>query len=200
MVIDSINIWSRDLGGVEDEKEEEEEERGGGSKRCATLLTEWGICVPNITNPESTNTIECEFVANEADKMLESWTYWNSASLFDDEGNFLVDVAKFFVRPYPMATYGVPHNITFNVHSGEFLYEFYPSVKDRNVPTEIFVPEMHYPEKSFLVTVSSDLIWTDWERGIKVYARNSASPKTLASVRITSLKSGSEEGKARKKT
>jgi hypothetical protein len=50
--------------------------------------------------------------------------------MFDDSGNFLPDIAKFFVRPYPTATYGMPHFLAFDVYSAEFAFEFYPSTED----------------------------------------------------------------------
>ena len=45
----------------------------GGS----AFLTEFGLCSPDGKN-DSINTLECEFVLSQADKYLQSWTYWDS--------------------------------------------------------------------------------------------------------------------------
>ena len=47
------------------------EEIGGGS-----MLTEFGLCYPNISNPMDKNTIECNRVLDLADLHFQSWTYW----------------------------------------------------------------------------------------------------------------------------
>ena len=51
----------------------EEVTRLGGS----SFLTEFGICDPD-GDEQSINTVECEFVLQEADEYLQSWTYWDS--------------------------------------------------------------------------------------------------------------------------
>ena len=56
----------------------EEIRRLGGS----SFLTEFGICHPN-GDDESIDTVECDFVMQEADEYLQSWTYWDS-QFFND--------------------------------------------------------------------------------------------------------------------
>ena len=56
----------------------EEVTRLGGS----SFLTEFGICSPD-GDEHSVNTVECEFVMQEADEYLQSWTYWD-AQFFND--------------------------------------------------------------------------------------------------------------------
>ena len=51
----------------------EEVMRLGGS----SFLTEFGICAPN-GDERSIDTVECEFVLQQADTYLQSWTYWDS--------------------------------------------------------------------------------------------------------------------------
>ena len=55
--------------------------RLGGS----SFLTEFGICVPN-GDIQSIGTVECEFVMQEADEYLQSWTYWDS-EFFNDSNH-----------------------------------------------------------------------------------------------------------------
>ena len=45
---------------------------GGGS-----FLTEFGICDPD-GDAQTVDTVECEFVMQQADLYLQSWTYWDS--------------------------------------------------------------------------------------------------------------------------
>jgi len=58
----------------------EEVKRLGGS----SFLTEFGICSPN-GDSESIDTVECEFVVQEADYYLQSWTYWDSVFFNDSQ-------------------------------------------------------------------------------------------------------------------
>ena len=44
------------------------------------MLTEFGLCYPNITKPDSLNTAECKFVVDQMENYLESWTYWDTAT------------------------------------------------------------------------------------------------------------------------
>ncbi len=176
MVFESVDMWSGDLGGQ------------SSPRTSARMLTEFGICVPDINNPGSTNTVECEFMTNESDRMLESWTFWNYHDMFDKSTwEFKPNVAKFFVRAYPSATYGTPHTLSFDVYHAVFDYSFYPSTDDLSIPTEIFLPEMHYPGASFHVEVSSDLRWEQTDTGINVYATASSSSAALSTVRVVPL-------------
>jgi len=56
----------------------EEVRRLGGS----LFLTEFGLCAPN-GDERSVDSVECEFVMQEADEYLQSWTYWDS-QFFND--------------------------------------------------------------------------------------------------------------------
>ena len=47
------------------------------------FLTEFGLCKPD-GNPNSINTVECNFVLKQADDYLQSWTYWDSIFFLPD--------------------------------------------------------------------------------------------------------------------
>jgi len=131
-------------------------------KGSASMLTEFGICEPNYNLPDSLGNIECNFVLGQADKHLESWTYWDTASggvFWDGDGNPKEEVVKVFSRPYPVATAGKPISINFDHQTGDFTFEFIPS-RSMTVPTVIYVPPLHYGS-GYNVTVSEDLQWAE---------------------------------------
>ena len=68
--------------------------------------------------------------------------------------------------------------------SSMFTFEFYPSVDDFSIPTEVFVPEMHYPGLNINVSVSADLTWQLDGTVLKIYSSAASSPMVLSSVRI----------------
>ena len=123
-------------------------------------------------------------LSTEMDKKLESWTYWDTWGILNGP-EFVENKAKYFVRPYPTATYGVPHSLSFDVNSAAFAFDFYPAVEDLTIPTEIFVPEMHYPNMSYDLTVSADLTFTQEGTVLKVFATKASSPTVLSSVTIS---------------
>ena len=93
--------------------------------------------------------------------------------------------AKYFVRPYPTATNGMPHSLSFDVDSAAFSFEFYPAVEDVTIPTEIFVPEMHYPNMSYNLNVSPDLTFQREGTVLKVFASEASSPTVLSFVTLS---------------
>ena len=120
----------------------------------------------------------------EMDKKLESWTYWDTWGILDGP-NFVENRAKYFVRPYPMATNGMPDSISFDVNTAIFSFEFYPAVEDTSIPTEIFVPEMHYSNFSYELSVSSDLTFQREGTVLKVFASEASTPTALSTVTIS---------------
>ena len=58
----------------------QEVRRLGGS----SFLTEFGICSPD-GDAASVSTVECDFVMQEADEYLQSWTYWDSLFFNDSQ-------------------------------------------------------------------------------------------------------------------
>ena len=73
------------------------------------------MCYPDIKYPDSSNTLECIAMMDQADKNFHSWTYWmgslTSNNVWDNEGNLNFDTAVVFARPYPMATSGMPAKV-----------------------------------------------------------------------------------------
>ena len=172
MTFSAVDMWSGDLG-------------GGNGRKAGSMLTEFGSHgVPDINSPESVDTIENEYILSQMDQRFKSWTYWNTYGLFDGP-DYIEDSARFFVRPYPTATHGMPHTMSFDVYSAAFSFEFYPSVDDLTVPTEIFVPEMHYPNMSYGVRASPDLTWEGEGSVLRVYATEASQPDVLSFVNIT---------------
>ena len=110
---------------------------GGGS-----FLTEFGLCEPD-GNKTSKGTIECEFILHEADRYLQSWTYWDSR-FFGVDGQARLEVVRPFARVYVRAVAGEPISMTYYTDTHEFLlfYNLNPRIP---APTEIVVPVMHYP-------------------------------------------------------
>jgi len=117
---------------------------GGG-----TFLTEFGNCIPiNSTN-------ECEqaeqFVLEQADANLQSWTYW--ASQFwnsSASGAILPTPVMTFARPFARAIAGTPTEMSFVPASRRFKLSFDADVLPKNdvidAPTEVFLPRVQYPK------------------------------------------------------
>ena len=122
---------------------------GGGA-----FLTEFGTCEPD-GNPNTTETIECDFVLKLADKHLQSWTYWDS-NFFNNTVRY--DVVRPFARAYARAVAGIPVSMTFDLKSRtfNFVFDLDPNIP---APTEVFLPPLQYPT-GFSVTVSPGLQWS----------------------------------------
>ena len=125
----------------------------GGS----SFLTEFGLCEPN-DDKSSMGTIECESVLNLADAYFQSWTYWDSQFFNADDGSVRWSTTRPFARVYPQAIAGIPIKITFDVNEKTFYFKFMLNLSIEK-PTEIFIPEVHYPT-GFAVTVSDGLKWS----------------------------------------
>ncbi|ELU18520.1 hypothetical protein CAPTEDRAFT_95004 [Capitella teleta] len=117
--------------------QEEVKNLGGG-----IFLTEFGLCEPD-GDPASEGTRECEFVLQQADDNLQSWTYWDS-KFFNSNGDPRLEVVRPFSRPYPVAVAGKPMSMSFVIDTGRFNFTFLcdPTI---NAATEIFIPKLHYP-------------------------------------------------------
>ena len=66
---------------------------------------QFGVCYPDINQPDTVNTLECNFLLEEADSAFESWTYWDTASgytFWDDQGKLKEDLVIFFARLGPI--------------------------------------------------------------------------------------------------
>ena len=117
----------------------------GGSAR---MLTEFGECNPDISHPDYQGTIQCEAVLAEADKHLQSWSYWDTASggiFWNGEGEVNWNTVKVFTRPYPPATAGTPVSLSFDPDTRLMEYSYLPNLQII-APTEVYVPSLIYPE------------------------------------------------------
>eukprot|EP00092_Neocalanus_flemingeri_P008290 GFUD01008936.1.p1 GENE.GFUD01008936.1~~GFUD01008936.1.p1 ORF type:complete len:562 (-),score=130.38 GFUD01008936.1:42-1727(-) len=157
MVFDTVDARAKELGG------------------SATMLTEFGLCSPEYDHPDYQGTIECNFILGQADQHFQSWSYWDTASggaLWDSEGEPVMESVKVFSRPYPQATAGTPVHMEFDPESRTFQYEFMPN-QDIASPTEIFVPQLLFPD-GIVVVVSDNLDWEEDE-----FAKNKILVKAL---------------------
>src|SRR6218665_17783 len=105
---------------------------------------------------------------NLADKWLQSWIDWDysDGGWYDSNGNRNMEKILAYVRPYPPATAGIPHNFTFNSTTLRFEFFFSPDI-DIEAPTEIYIPSLRYtagydiafdPE-DFAYTMQGDLVY-----------------------------------------
>ena len=143
----------------------------------ATMLTEFGECSPSYDHPDYQGTIECNAVLQQAEKHLQSWSYWDTASggaLWDGQGNVNTEAVKYinigtlrleiillsdriFSRPYPQATAGTPLSLSYDPYSRVMEFSFLPNLQIVSA-TEIFVPPLVYTE-GYRVEVSTNLDW-----------------------------------------
>ena len=127
----------------------------GGSAR---MLTEFGECNPDISHPDYQGTIQCEAVLAEADKHLQSWSYWDTASggiFWDEEGEVIENTVKVFTRPYPTATAGTPVSLHFDPDTRVMEFSYLPNLQII-APTEIHVPKLIYPDLAAVGIMSGD--------------------------------------------
>eukprot|EP01102_Stenamoeba_stenopodia_P003368 TRINITY_DN1333_c0_g1_i5.p1 TRINITY_DN1333_c0_g1~~TRINITY_DN1333_c0_g1_i5.p1 ORF type:complete len:544 (-),score=80.71 TRINITY_DN1333_c0_g1_i5:434-1996(-) len=111
---------------------------GGGS-----FLTEFGLCGPS----PNASAYACNQVMNNADKYLQSWTYWDfSDGAFFDNGKINMDYVKMFSRTYPQAIAGLPISYYFDPNTAEFAFTFLATQPTSTRPTVIYLnEELHYP-------------------------------------------------------
>lgn len=87
------------------------------------------------------------------------------------------NVVRAFARVYARAVSGIPTVMDFDPRQRQFRLEWQLSVKIRQ-PTEVFVPEVHYPH-GFNVYVSEGLGWTFDSDLSVLYVRNEAFHSTV---------------------
>ncbi|CAF4662508.1 unnamed protein product [Rotaria sp. Silwood1] len=102
----------------------------------AGFLTEFGGCDGSST---CDNQLEAGML--EADKYLQSWTYW---------GNSYSSMALIerLSRVYARAIAGKPISMTYHADKRIF-HLYYYADKTISKPTEIYVPYLHYPQASY---------------------------------------------------
>lgn len=138
-------------------------------------------------------------------KMLPAiyWAYWNrtpyviamNGNIISSEdmglvydldapptapGNLQTDKLAALTQPYPMFVAGTPLNWSFDADPAvrAFTLTYVPFTSGSNV-TEIFVPELHYPNGSFYVTYSSGVTVTIDGQTVTVECDGSVSEVTV---------------------
>lgn len=85
---------------------------------------------------------------NQADRFMQSWTYWDY-DFFDGKGKPILDIVKTFSRTYAPVISGMPLSIKFNPNTSDFELVWRKTnaiinQTDASGDTEIFVPEQFY--------------------------------------------------------
>jgi len=115
------------------------------------FMSEWGG-LPDSPNAEK----ELLYIANEADMLFQSWTYW--AGIPAETG-----FRKQLSRPYAQAIAGTPILMQLDNVTREFILVFVLSVFDQDAPTELFLHRDYWYPEGVKVTVDppNALSW-DW--------------------------------------
>lgn len=162
---------------------------------CGSMMTEFGA-VPNTT----VSLEAIQFLTDEADKRLQSWTYWQfkyyddittagqGESLYNLQGQLEVDKLKALSRTYAQAIAGVPSVMKFNVEDGAFslVFDINTSITQ---PTIIYLNEALYYPNGFMVkaTPATSIQWIRPEQNfIHIQFTNAAVNGTAVSIAITS--------------
>eukprot|EP01064_Diplonema_japonicum_P009215 TRINITY_DN1668_c1_g1_i1.p1 TRINITY_DN1668_c1_g1~~TRINITY_DN1668_c1_g1_i1.p1 ORF type:complete len:489 (+),score=125.01 TRINITY_DN1668_c1_g1_i1:50-1516(+) len=123
----------------------------------ASFLTEFGALTPNANEPDSEGTQEIESVLREADRSLQSWTFWDIAGLIDGSMNLRYEKVVPFIRPFAQATAGIPESMDYNNNTKSFSF-VYTAKSSIPAPTEIVVPDEVYPSLGFDVKVTPSTV------------------------------------------
>ena len=104
---------------------------------------------------------QVHFVAAEADRWFQSWTYWdiNDNVYLKDQGGWDMDAVGAFVRTYATAVAGDPVETSFDPRTAAFSLRFEADAAIA-APTEVVAPALLYPG-GFAVEVggSAGLSW-----------------------------------------
>lgn len=73
-----------------------------------------------------------------------------------------------FSRPYPQFTAGEPLLYNFDSKKKEFTFEYRCSSDDLGIPTEVFIPKIHYPNGIKVIVESGYLDYSIQENNIKL--------------------------------
>jgi len=117
--------------------------------KCGSFMTEFGAVAGNNTKALE----DIEWVVESADKVLQSWAYWQYKSYNDittasneresfywADGSLQADKVDTLSRVYATAIEGVPTSMVYNRKAGTFALEFnaYRATSD-DAATEIYV-------------------------------------------------------------
>jgi hypothetical protein len=50
--------------------------------RLNMFFCQFGLCSPNISNPNTQNSLECNSVLEMAEQLFQSWTFWDTSEGF----------------------------------------------------------------------------------------------------------------------
>jgi endoglycosylceramidase len=119
-----------------------------------SMMTEFGgsFFSPDSNTPNGRSTEEFNWLMDEADRRLQSWTFWDIAHYYNypeptpgcSDGLDCPGV-KMLSRPYAQATAGTPTLMRFDTSSSVFAFSF-DADASITAPTEIFLPPHSYPE------------------------------------------------------
>lgn len=85
---------------------------------------------------------------------------YTDSMCYDDNKWSNFRAAEAYVRPTPVATHGDIVSYGFDLRNCEFKFALYaPSTTSEDAPTEIFLPEYHFPPEHVIVKVSGGK-WT----------------------------------------
>eukprot|EP01061_Rhynchopus_euleeides_P011757 TRINITY_DN2131_c0_g1_i1.p1 TRINITY_DN2131_c0_g1~~TRINITY_DN2131_c0_g1_i1.p1 ORF type:complete len:512 (+),score=225.32 TRINITY_DN2131_c0_g1_i1:48-1538(+) len=120
----------------------------------ASFLTEFGALTPSASHPDSEGSLEIEAVLAEADKTLQSWTYWDVAGLVDGRLNLEDDKYTPFIRPFAQAVAGTPTHMQYDRKTKKFELDF---TADTSItqPTVVAVPKAIYTNGYAVATTPS---------------------------------------------
>lgn len=139
---------------------------------------------------------------NEFDTELSNWMYWEYRSVFlenNGAGMSLLDangvptfsVMEILSRPYPLVTAGTPVSISYPITSDPSTFtttSFTYKYKEDGIgygKTEIFVPQMHFPN-GFTVSTSDGTVTFNPSENILYYTHGLLSVHTIAILPCTS--------------
>ncbi len=123
-----------------------------GTLGSTTLITEFGA---------TDDLVDLDQVVSQADAQLTGWMYWHykewadpttesgesgGQGLFADDADLSsvkLEKLRVLERAYPMATSGIPLELSFDPTNGAFHYRYAP--RAASGPTEIHMPAIHYP-------------------------------------------------------
>ncbi|HDH97483.1 MAG TPA: hypothetical protein ENF73_07135, partial [Proteobacteria bacterium] len=156
-------------------------------EECERMGVAWWMGEFGMFNADTTNGEQyMRDVLDVLDAHFASWNYWE----YDRGGGMHLlnpDYTEtkwvdMLVRPYPVATAGVPLSLSFDPDTKLFTYTYREDANAEG-PTVLFVPMRHYPE-GFLVECSDpDGSWSySWDEGsqlIEIYVNRDIEEHTI---------------------
>ena len=135
----------------------------------SSFLTEFGALTPSASNPKAEGSMEIASILKHADETLQSWTYWDIASIVNSSLHLIEDRYTPFIRPFAQATAGTPQKMKYDPEaaSKKFEFEFLADVTITE-PTVIAVPEQVYPSGVEVVLSPAGVTSADCPTGVNL--------------------------------